>query len=207
MTDQSISNNTDRRDYFRIDDSLSLCFERIEPEQLPQRLEQLEQGFESQFTLMSNLASISQHNSGILHHIENDYPDVAAYLKVLDHKINLLGQAFLMQHSGLASEPAIPVNLSASGLAFQSGESLPAGTLLELRLILLPEFTGILNFAEVVASEANDQPDQQPYIVRVNFTHMRESDRDLLIRHVVCRQGELLRRQREQREDGAQGGR
>lgn len=188
---------SERRDYFRVEDSVSLSYQRIEPDLLAERMEALEQGFENQFTLMSNLASISQHNSGILHHIESDYPDVAAYLKALDHKINLIGQALLMQHSGLASEPASPVNLSASGLAFESEQEFSSGETLELRLLLLPEFTGILLFAEVVSSEAGQQGSST---VRVNFTHMRESDRDLLIHHVVRRQGEMLRQRREARD-------
>jgi hypothetical protein len=38
------------------------------------------------------------------------------------------------------------------------------------------------------------------YFVRVNFMHMRENERDLLIRHVIKRQGEMIRKSREEME-------
>jgi hypothetical protein len=38
--------------------------------------------------------------------------------------------------------------------------------------------------------------------VRVDFTHLRDEDRDLLIRHIMRKQGEMLRERRIARENG-----
>ncbi len=38
------------------------------------------------------------------------------------------------------------------------------------------------------------------FILRVNFSHIRGDDMDVLIRHVVKRQSAMLRKQREMRE-------
>ena len=102
----------------------------------------------------------------------------------------------------MADQPASAVNLSASGMAFNAPEPTEIGTLLELK-ILLPFFTGLILYAEVVACEKLlPKGGQAPvFQTRVTFQHLRERERDVLIRHVIQRQSEYLRQQREQREE------
>lgn len=191
----------DRRRYFRIDDSISLSYQVIDPAELQERMARLESELESDFTVMSSLASISQQMTGILHKIEAAQPDIASYLKALDRKVDVLGRAFLLQNSDIAEQPTNHVNLSASGVAFQTAESLEVGSQLELKLLLFPSFTGVLTFAEVVGCEPLSESDEHfTHSVRVNFNHLREADRDVIIRHVIRKQGDLLRQQREERE-------
>jgi len=147
------------------------------------------------------MASINQNMAGIMHRIEEEDQDVAAYLKAINNKIDILGRALLSNDDGLTEQPAQPVNLSASGLAFYTSEKIDIGAILELKLLLQPSFTGVIIFGEVVGSDlVDEQVDGFDYFTRVNFMHMRERDRDLLIRHVIKRQSEVLRRRREQSE-------
>ena len=93
------------------------------------------------------------------------------------------------------------MNLSASGMAFKSKDAVEPGITLELKLLLYPSLAGILAYAEVVDCAALEEEESGfSYQIRVNFSHLRESDRDLLIRHVVQRQTDQLRRAREERE-------
>ncbi|MCB1873910.1 MAG: PilZ domain-containing protein, partial [Gammaproteobacteria bacterium] len=187
---------------FRIDDTIALSFQAIPPSSLTKKLERQEKGLESDFTIMSNLAVISQEMSGVLRKIETVAPDIARYLKSLDQKIDLLGKAFLTWTNEMADQPASAVNLSASGMAFNAPEPTEIGTLLELK-ILLPFFTGLILYAEVVACEKlpTEGDGARVYQTRVNFQHLRDRDRDVLIRHVLQRQSEYLRKQRLERED------
>ncbi len=52
----------------------------------------------------------------------------------------------------------------------------------------------------MVGCDSVKDPDGYNNIVRINFINMIERDRDLLIRHVIKRQGESLKKRREQRE-------
>jgi len=187
----------ERREYFRVDDSVSLSFQVVPESSLQDRLEHLDKGLDDEFTVMANLAVISQEMAGTLRKIEGESPETARYLKALDNKIDLMGRAFVAWSSDLSDQPVDTVNLSASGIAFQTPEPIAVGADIELKL-LLPSFTGLLIYGEVVACEKVDAP--APYRVRVNFTHLREKDRDLLIRHILKRQSEMLRRRREQQD-------
>ncbi len=195
----TVDDGEDRRNFFRIDDSVSMSYQEIQPEELSNRMESTE--VEGNFTVMSSLASINQNMSGILHRVEDESRDVAAYLKAIYNKIDIIGRSLLSCESDLTEQPAQPVNLSASGLAFYTSGSVEVGVILELRLLLMPSFTGIITFGEVVGCDRVDEPvDGFNYFIRVNFVHMQESDRDLLIRHVIQRQSEVLRKRREQSE-------
>ncbi len=189
----------ERRNFFRIDDSVSMSYQKIQPEELSDRMNNTK--VEGNFTVMSSLASINQNMSGVLHRIEDEDQDVAAYLKAINNKIDIIGRALLSCDSELTEQPAQPVNLSASGLAFYTSEPVEVGIALELRLLLMPSFTGIIIFGEVVGCDRVDEPvDGFDHFTRINFTHMQEKDRDLLIRHVIKRQSEVLRKHREQNE-------
>ncbi|MES9898893.1 MAG: PilZ domain-containing protein [Sedimenticola sp.] len=199
--EQQLENDDDRREFFRIDDSIHLSYQRIPSEDIHQRLERLEHGLDSDFTIVSTLAAITQRMAGTLHQIESVRPGLASYLRSLDEKIEVLGRAFLVQNTDIADQPAHAVNLSATGMAFHAAESIDQGVMLELKILLMPSVTGILTYAEVVGcDEIGDESEGLPYTLRVNFSHLRGDDRDVLIRHVVQRQSALLRKQREMRE-------
>ena len=56
-------------------------------------------------------------------------------------------------------------------------------------------------YGNVVDSEPapeNDEPQRFAYLTRIEFSHIRESDRELLIRHLLRRQSLQLRAQHEE---------
>ncbi|MES9970336.1 MAG: PilZ domain-containing protein [Candidatus Thiodiazotropha sp.] len=187
----------ERREFFRIDDSIQVSYRAITRNELPQSIDEKLQGTD-RFTVMTRLQNISQHLSAPLHRIELRDPDTADYLKALDEKINLLGQSFLAQENDLLSRPSRPVNLSAGGLAMDLTEKLELGGLVEIKLLLLPSYTGVVAYGEVVGiDEVTSEDDTYPYHTRITFTLIRNSDQDALIRHITRRQGEMLRQRRE----------
>jgi PilZ domain len=191
--------SAERRNFFRIDDSVSMSYQQISEQELEGRIGQMDMELEGNFTVMGNIASINQNMAVIMHRIEGDEPDIAAYLKAINKKIDILGRALISTDNYLTDQSAQPVNLSASGMAFYTSKPLDTGIMLELRLLLMPSFTGIITFCEVVGCDrVDDVGEGFSFFTRVNFTHMRENDRDLLIRHVIKRQGEFLRKRREQ---------
>ncbi|MCW8891647.1 MAG: PilZ domain-containing protein [Sedimenticola sp.] len=191
----------ERRQYFRIEDSLSLSFKPVPLEEVPACVERLERELDSHFTVVSSLAAVTQEMMGTMHKIEASRPEIAAYLKSLDKKIDILGRAFLAQTTELFVQPAQEVNLSATGISFYVDEQIAAGSILELKILLMPSYTGILSFAEVISCDPVDTAEsKQQYHLRTSFTHIRERDRDVLIQHVIQRQGAQIRQAREQLE-------
>ncbi|MGD8908130.1 MAG: PilZ domain-containing protein [Chromatiales bacterium] len=190
----------ERREFFRIDDSIRISYSVIEADTVPVDIEKQVQN--DRFSVMTRLQAISQHLSPAFHRIEQRDPDVADYLKALDEKINLLGQSFLVEDKALLGEPSRSVNLSAGGLAMDVADPLAVGDRVEIKLLLLPSYIGVLAYGEVVSFEASPHPEAgYPYHVRINFTLIRSVDQDALIRHIMRRQGEMLRQRRQEREN------
>lgn len=196
MQDKTID---ERREFFRIDDSIQVSYRIIEPGEQPANLD--DQHLQNdRFTVMTRLQTISQRLSAPLHRIEQRDPDVAEYLRALDDKINLLGQSYLAESSELLGQPSLSVNLSAGGVAMDVAEPLALGDRVEIKLLLLPAYTGVVAYGEVVGVEGSTEGNAAyPHHVRINFTLIRESDREALIRHIMRRQGEMLRQRRLQR--------
>lgn len=203
---QHTEETQERRQYFRIEDSVRLSYQRLSQAELKARLADKAQDVSSQFTVLGSLQSITQEMAGVLRKVEMQTPEVARYLRALDRKVELLGRALLNQHEELLEQPAKAVNLSASGISFDAKEPLEEGSLLEIKLLLLPDYVGMLIFGEVVACEHRPahEPDAR-CCTRVNFTHLREEDQDVLIRHVLQRQSEYLRKRRDQAPAGQDG--
>lgn len=197
MSEQG-QNPDDRREYFRVEDAVRLSIRKVESSDLEDLLERLEHNITGSFTLMSSLAAISAEMAVSMRRIENSEPDVAAYLKALDRKIEVLGRAFIAQDSELTEQQAHPVNLSAGGMALLVDQDYPKGSVVEIKMLLFPSFTGVLTYGTVVASGSLSAPEQEAgytHSMRVEFTHMREADRDILIRHVLrCQSMELRKK-------------
>lgn len=197
---QRTQKDRERRQYFRIEDSVRFDYKLISPAELERRLKQdRDTEMADEFTAISSLQAIGQEMTGVLRKIETEAPDIARYLKAMDRKIELLARSLLNKDENLLDQPAKAVNLSASGISFDAAEPLDVGSLLEIRLLLLPDYVGMVIYGEVVGCEtAVAENQQQAFCTRVNFTHLREEDRDVLIRHVLQRQSEYLRRRRDQ---------
>ncbi len=193
----------ERRRFFRIKDAVHLSLRVIKKEELDQRLLSLEQNVLDSFSLMTAINNIGQQASVALRRIELNNPDVADYLKAIDKKIDLISKAFLAEEVDISDKPARAVNLSAGGMAVHAKSQLEAGAILEIRMLLLPSYTGIVTYGRLVdcvSLEGGIEDPEYPYLLRIDFSFMRDADRDALIRHILQKQAEWLRRRREELE-------
>jgi len=201
MTDKKTIDTTDeRRRFFRIEDLIHLTYRMIDKSVLEERVKRLDQGLVEQFMVMSSLSSITADMAATLRKIEISDPDLASYLKALDHKIDLIGKTFMIEEVSATANKAEPVNLSASGIAFNSNEIIAEGTAVEIKMMLLPSCSGILAYGEVVGNGKVEDDSGFQNQVRIDFTHLRDEDRDMLIKHVIKKQGDMLRERRMARE-------
>ena len=150
--DQLPGRAEDRRNFFRVDDTVRLSLRRVSADQVDRRFDELDHDLAGNFTVMSSLAAITAQMAMSLRRIENRDADMAAYLRAIDQKIEVIGRAFLAQEPELTAEKAVPVNLSAGGMSVGVDEAFAPGTALEIRMLLFPSFTGLMIYGTVVES-------------------------------------------------------
>lgn len=197
MSKGGIQSPDDRREYFRVDDAVRLHIRKVPTEDLDDLLDRLEHNIADNFTVMSSLAAISAEMAVSMRRIENREPDIAAYLKAIDRKIEVLGRTFIASDSDLVAEHAHPVNLSAGGMGMLVNEQYAAGDAIEIKMLLFPSFTGVLIYGTVIDCiplDAQSAREGYSYRMRIEFTHLRDQDRDVLIRHILRCQGSELRK-------------
>lgn len=190
--------NKERREYFRITDEVMLDYHSVNEAELESLQAVIESPIPDRFTTASSFAASSRQIAHAFHSVQNESPEVARCLQALDQKLNTLAQLFVAEEIGFNERSAQDVSLSAGGLAFRSQHPINQGDLLETRLVLLPSLMGILMVSRVVHCErVNDGNLQYPWQIAVSYEIMRESDRELLVRHVMAKETELLRSQRQ----------
>jgi len=183
------SAGAERREYFRVDDSVLLDYRLLGEGEPPDPGDREEPG---RFTVMADFAAKSRHMHRLAHRIRRQSADLARYLELLDDKLNTLARLCVDQATGDMDRSARPVSLSAGGIRFRAGSALAAGALLELRMVLLPSRTGLMVRARVVHCQPADPEGEFPYQVGVEFEDLREVDRELLVRHLLGRQARHL---------------
>lgn len=183
-----------RRSYFRIQDSLQLRFDLIAPAELGSREIAVMQGASGGFMVTSELHSMHQESAPLLRQIGGHSPDIASYLEAMDRRIEMLAQFFAIQSSDLIRQPHRECSLSAGGIAFLNPTPLDEGIHVEIHLLLGSSHLCIIAIALVVGCDGPTP--EGNYQLRLEFTRMREQDRNLLTRHILGRQGEQMRQRR-----------
>ena len=178
----------ERRRFCRIDDDIILRYRVIGMQETPADIENLDVCLPNRLTLSSTFASTTQQMQPLLAKIQEQSLEIAEYLRLIDRKLDLVARAFLLQEINVEEEPICRVNLSAGGIGFYEENPLVAGTTLELELILLPSYVGILVYGKVAYRK--HEPDVVtglPFRIGVEFCKLRERDRDLIANHVLSR--------------------
>lgn len=174
----------ERRRYFRIDDEVAISFTLLEDESEANQ-ESLNEEFHMSLEVQIRHAMAD---------IRSQSPKIAQVLDLMNQKINLLRTADSVDGSSPVLKGA---NLSACGVAFSWHESLPISQQLMVSMYLQPNHELIRTEAHVAAvtanKEASSSSDDQ-YVVRLDFDNIQKNYEEVLIQHVVQRQGYQLRK-------------
>lgn len=188
----------ENRRFFRIADEISMMFKQVDAQYIKDHYDDISEHLESD-SLGGELEVLNQECLLILGRIERISADLAEYLKIVDQKINLVAQTIIREKNTLAKMPLRHVNLSASGLECESEETFKKGALLEVELLLPSSLASIVCYARIVyARKSTLEKKRHPYLVGIEFTHIREKDRELIIKHVVKRQMQQIRETKEE---------
>lgn len=174
----------ERRRYFRIDDEVAISFTLLADENEADQ-DSMNQEFHMSLEVQIRHAMVD---------IRSQSPKVAQVLDLMNQKINLLRSVENTDGSAPVLKGA---NLSACGVAFPWHEQLPINQQLMVNLYLQPNHELIRTEAHVAAVTQNDEPDSMqddPYVVRLDFDNIQKNYQEVLIQHVVQRQGYQLRK-------------
>lgn len=187
----------DRRRFFRINDEVNLYY-RVVEEQTVLAVSQAENGFLSTSSLAASFEVLDQEARLIMHRIEKEYFEIAEYLKIINAKVDLIAQETMKQGHEVSGDDLRHANISASGVAFESKSQVERGQFLEIKLLLSSSFALIVIYGQVIHCKNNkDNNSHMPFQIGLNFVHMKDQDREMLVKHVVKRQMQQIREQKE----------
>lgn len=189
----STLDTNDRREYYRIKDTIALEFKLLSGAEAEARDELHDAS--PLFNLLSDLHLTDFESQHLLRHIGERDRTLANYLKVINKRIDLLGQAVAQN---LLRDIGTPrrVTLSEGGVGFINPQPLTIGTHLALKLVLMPQALGLLLRAAVTHCQklADDQ-----FEIGTEFEALTDAQRQLLARHILQKQALERRRAREQK--------
>ena len=177
----------ERRNYFRIDDTAVLHYKVITDEDYASGLHANHQIMADKLTLKARFDSISREMQPLFRVLQAGNPDIARYLSSLDKKINMLSEYYVGLVMDDMDMSVQDINLGAGGIAFTAQTPVMIGSVLELRIVLLPEHYGIFSYAKVVSCVrvADDGDSVNAYKISVEFENMGDDVRDVITRHVL----------------------
>ena len=195
-----IDNDKDeRRGFFRIDDEVHLEYEVVNEDEYNNAKNILDEVHESTFSLSANFATLNHDNNYLLNNIRRNSPEIAQYLDLLNQKIDGLSQHLLETSTPSDENNLVVVNISASGIAFNTKENLNKNQAIKLRFVLLPEKVGIQVYGRII--DCKQDAENTGFLCSIDFEHIRNDDTELMIKHNLNKQMMDLRKKSESEED------
>ncbi|MCW9014768.1 MAG: PilZ domain-containing protein [Gammaproteobacteria bacterium] len=196
MTDKQDTND-ERRRFFRIDDEVCLHYDKITENEYANAPAELTTLKQSGFALSADFATLNSEYNPILNSIRQTSAEIAQYFDLINRKLDALSQHLLEEEIPCPESDLRKVNISASGLAFESDEELADNQPLRIRLVLLPEKIGILVFGRVNHCRTPETNN----LICIDFEHIRYDDQELMIKHNLNKQMQELRQRSENIQD------
>ncbi len=187
----------DRRRFFRIADAVNLYY-RIVDEQTVVAASNTSDNVLNSCSLVTALDVLAQESRVIMYRIEKKDSEIAEYLKLMDSKISLIAQSVLQQANDLTETKVFNTNISASGLAIEVDSKIKVGEFIEVKLFLSSCVAVILLYGKVVYCKKNTRDNSSsPYLIGIDYINLKDEDREILIKHIVKRQMQQIRENKE----------
>lgn len=175
----------ERRRFFRIEDIVEMKAEVVDHSQAESRIEAFWED-PHQFSLRNEFNYKLEQHQGDLNHIKRNMPELGRYLEMLQQQIDLLTD-HLIDNDDSSEHIEREVNLSAQGLSFTSDQPANSNDIIELHLKLMPSRQQVVIFCRVINCEKMDS-DPVQYRIALDFEHIHEADREILVKHVHGKQ-------------------
>lgn len=193
-----MDNNANRREYYRIDDRISLRMKPLSGER--RRLD--EDTFEArrrEIGLANHFAANQERHLAEKKRIEQRHPEIAAYLGYLEEEIRILATRIAKSENGLSPVPTHDVNMCAEGLRLELESPLEPDQVLEISMMLFPSSVSVFCLGEVIRCDEITEGDELQigrYSAAIRFTQVDDEDKEAVVKHI--HQKQLLQLQERQ---------
>jgi hypothetical protein len=185
----------DRRRFFRIDDRLLLSVRRLTAEDAADAA-----AGAADVRASGVLADLDRRIATIINAARLQAPAVAELAELLnsklDHVVAMLGLGEELAQRAQFHEQQ--VNISASGLGFETDELFESDELLQVEIMFPPSNARLTLRARVVRCIAGEQGGAN--LLQMEFADLGNDDQEFLIQYIVRRQGQVLQQLREARD-------
>ena len=174
---------SERRSYFRIDESIALEFKEVEEITANTAAAEVHFSNTASLKLFAELRKIDNDNAHLFHQIKETSRALGEYLHNLNRKIDIIGQQLMADTRPLPPSKTIKlVNLSEGGIAFGSARAVAVNHYIVLRLIFLPSNAGMVLFAKIIRCEPNDTGEYQ---IAAKFHRVNDSQQQLIGQQIM----------------------
>ncbi len=174
----------EKREYYRIDKQVQLQLRPVDA--FTANNGEAHDCFDNTYSLslLAQYHELDQQAQGLLKEIRASQPAIARYLQNLNKKFELLNRELvaLQRQNQHGEKELTPINLSEGGLSFASDKALYKDSFVALRLVFLPEYTGVVLFAKVVRCE---QQKSDTYHIAAKFHRSSELQQQMLARQIL----------------------
>lgn len=187
-----MDNQENHRQGFRINDRVALlvrCLDDDEVQQANQRFESRRR----ELVQAPDSDPIADYKKFSLGQVQKRCPEAYSYISYLEEKIEKLEKSTKVCQSLLPVLPSDLVNLSTSGLQFQSETNFAENNLIEIAIRLFPSQAALLFFAKVTRCEPVRDEMTHGWAMGASFTHIDEKDQETLAHHIHQYQIDALR--------------
>ncbi|MFT7687526.1 MAG: c-di-GMP-binding flagellar brake protein YcgR [Candidatus Azotimanducaceae bacterium] len=187
----------EKRRYFRIEDTISIKFELLNSEQAAEREEEMRlPGYHSP----NRIQIVERELQLLIDKLRIQTPELAKAIELMNIKLSIMKESYLEDITPRGRKNYIRnVSLSACGVSFENDEQIKVGEKIDMDLTLLPTDLHIFTLGEVVGCRESEE-NLGGWMVRVDFYGMPENDEELMVQHIVKRQGQLLANRRKNKE-------
>ena len=180
----------DRRRYYRINSELDLAIQAIDQSEVENRITE----FDNQQPVFSIQNSynyqIEQHMADF-RRIESSMPEVARYLAVMEAQIRRLTEIMTPDEQTQALVRK-QVSISAQGVSYYDRQAPEQGSLVHIMMRLVPSSMQLQALARVISVVTSEDADDDLFRISLDFEHLHEADRELLIKDIHGKQIEAL---------------
>ena len=188
---------TERRRYFRIDDTALVKYRVIDAMDLEAARAQIARHILASDNLRAALEPLDARLTEMGPALRRESRVVAEVLELINRKISLVAGIVVLErvtgtHDPHREHAPSAVNLSGGGLGLRAEEPMASGTWLAVDVVLLPASHAMRAIGRVTDSRKRDTG----YWIGIEFDGLREEDRDALISHALRKQAQILRQER-----------
>lgn len=188
----STLDDEDRREYYRISDHIALEITPLAESEAGDA--EVLQDPSTLFNLLSELHLSEFETQHLLRQLGDSDRTLGNFLRAQNKRIDLLSQVVAHTLLGEIGETQ-PVVISEGGLECQLPQSFAVGSLVSVKMVLMPQALGLLLRARVTRADAVEIGH---YALGMEFDGMTDAQRQLLARYILQKQAAERRLAREQ---------